>query len=1019
MSEPSLTHFQSLLIGKSLFGLTENPSDVISKCALYFRAGKKGEWLYKQNDSPDFLFIGLDVEIEFSTGPQGAQRVVSNLSPGRVAHLYSFLFKQILPASARLKDSGHLLQIPRAVMDDIFANDKMLLLHLQRSVKSLDYRNIAKQFQNLGTQARFSIEFLKCVQEFELPPQRWLVQSGEVPEATYYITQGSVQSGRDTYTPSQKKGAFLIPQKTWVLFDDCEQERPTHRSFRNLDTIRGYKISGTDIKSICQKWPEDYLKLKKWLITSTSSNQVDSESEDEFVDLNQFFKETIDYKRKSWKSFPWVQQNDAMDCGPACLAMIAKYYEKNLPIQYWRTQLSTDKDGTTLFDLANTSERNGFVTQAIGIEDLSELDSTYFPAIVIRKYHYLVLYKMDQKFVTLGDPGVGVIKMSYEEFYDGFENAVLYLRPKPEFFQLEESNSSYRHFFKLFDGLSTEICLMALCSFLIMFLSLFPPIFMQVLLDEVLSKKDTKLLFYAVGSAIVISAVLVLLNWARSYYISYISTKFDFKAKSLFFNKMLSLKYHFFSTRHVGDFTRRLNELERVRQFMTGNVFRLLLNLSTVGLYLVAIFFYQPRLAVILVLSSPPFLLISMAFTRRMIRSYSEIFAKHSESDALLIDLVKAIGTIKALGAELSSRWRYEEKLLRMLQARYAFNITANLSMNLTGLYHSAVKYSSIGYAVYLGVAGELTPGQVIAISMIISQIIDPLNSLAGEWSELQEIKSVLGRLNDVFISESEVGIKSRGIQANQIQGDIEFKDVWFRYGGESSEWVLKGVSFKITAGMNVAIVGPSGSGKSTVAALIGRFYEPQRGQIFIDGRDIREYELTGLRKKVGLFLQDPNLFYGSAVENISFNEPEVDLTRMKKAAELAHADVFISSKPSGYDTIIAHGGLGLSGGEKQRLALARLFYQNPDVFILDEATAALDGIAEQKLLQNLKNISEDKTIVNIAHRYSTVKFSDFVILMVEGRVAKFGTHDELKLESDVYAQLFGFSKTQDEKIAS
>jgi ABC-type bacteriocin/lantibiotic exporter with double-glycine peptidase domain len=311
-----------------------------------------------------------------------------------------------------------------------------------------------------------------------------------------------------------------------------------------------------------------------------------------------------------------------------------------------------------------------------------------------------------------------------------------------------------------------------------------------------------------------------------------------------------------------------------------------------------------------------------------------------------------------------------------------------------------------MGLCGWFAIKGDLSPGQVVAVTMISGKILGPLLSIASKLDDAYEIKAAMGRINDILLAPMEgSGTKGR-LKKDKILGEIEFKDVWFRYGGEGSDWVLKGVSFRIEPGQNVAFVGPSGSGKSTIASLISRMFEPTKGQIFIDGRDYLDYDIQWLRNQLGVLHQESHLFHGTILENIAFSQPDVDIARAVEAARKAAADEFIQKKPNDYYYMISAGGFGLSGGEKQRISLARTLYQEPTILILDEATSALDGIAESKLLERLKEQISGTTI-NIAHRFSTVKHSDYVLVLFEGKVVGFGTHEDLSHDNEIYQKLF------------
>jgi subfamily B ATP-binding cassette protein HlyB/CyaB len=620
-----------------------------------------------------------------------------------------------------------------------------------------------------------------------------------------------------------------------------------------------------------------------------------------------------------------------------------------------------------------------------------------------------VIYARNGNKITIGDPGSGIIELSIDDFMDGFENAVLLLKPGPEFFKIDISQRGSSHYFQLLKGYGREALLVILCSCLLTVFSLFPPILSQLILDEVLSKKDTKLLFVVLGAGIVVAVSRGFLSWIRAYYLAYITTKFDFKASTGFIRKMFSLPYSFFSTRHVGVFTRRLSEMERVRTFFTNTLITVAVDLATLVFYAIILFYYSPKIAIATFCLAPVLVGISMFFGKRLRKAYSQSFLVRTEVESLLTDQIKGIGTIKTMGAELPARWRYEEKLVNALKADYSFSLNSQALNATAETYNQIARFLLMGYSAYLGITGELSPGQVVALSMIVSSVIDPFNSLAHAWSGVQEIRIILDRLNDIFLAPSEAADKQKKLTKEKLSGEVEFRDVWFRYGGDSSDWVLQGLSFKIQAGQNVAIVGESGSGKSTIAYLLSRMYEPQKGQILIDGRDIRDYDLQWLRTQVGLLHQESNLFHGSVAENIAFGKPRFESYAVENAAKMADASDFIEKKPNGYAYQISHGGIGLSGGEKQRISLARTIFTGASLLVLDEATSALDGISEKKLLESIKNNFHGMTILSIAHRYTTVKMSDFALVIAKGRCMGFGTHEHLSRDSLVYARLFGF----------
>jgi ABC-type bacteriocin/lantibiotic exporter with double-glycine peptidase domain len=295
----------------------------------------------------------------------------------------------------------------------------------------------------------------------------------------------------------------------------------------------------------------------------------------------------------------------------------------------------------------------------------------------------------------------------------------------------------------------------------------------------------------------------------------------------------------------------------------------------------------------------------------------------------------------------------------------------------------------------------------VVFAIFVSSRIFNPLLNLTRQWDRFIQTKMALSRLNDIFLAPSEQrSIKKGSISSGHIRGEVEFRNVWFKYG-DHGDWVLRDVNFKIAAGEKLAIVGPSGSGKSTISYLLSRIHEPTEGQIFVDGRDYREYDLKFFRENIGLLHQEPQILAGSVIENIAMNTLEPEQAAVERAAERASILTVIQQKPDGFEHRILHGGHGFSKGEKQRLTLARLFYSEPQVLVLDEATSALDGISERQIMDTIAREMSDRTIVNIVHRYSSLHYSNLVVMLKQGSVAGTGTVKFLAANNRTFTELF------------
>ncbi len=860
---------------------------------------------------------------------------------------------------------------------------------------------------SFGGSFSYRLEILKRIKPFHSQTEKKLWEATSIPKKTIYLIGGSLV-GIESSLLLKKSSKRSLPKFEWLFFRELSEGSPLgFEVFCEKETY-GFEISKESLLELGRIDKEQMELFKQAVLQHTPNEDID-EDEDIIESLTQLFPNIPDVKKKKFLfQYPFVPQNNQMDCGPACLAMVSKYFGRDVPLAHWREWTDTNRDGTSLFDLARTSEEKGFIAHSISVENISDIETPLLPCICLNKAHFVVVYAIKKDSVVFGDPSIGIREMPLSEFDNDFSGALLLLKPSESFFEHEVPQKKYMRYASFLNGLTKEIGLILVSSITLTFLSLFSPLLSQVIIDDVLSRKDGRLL----GIALVLIVIVVLMQnfiqWVREYYVHFLSMRFDFNATVIFLRKTFSLPYSFFAKHHIGDFTRRLSELERLRAYFTDNILNIALELFTLFIYGGVLFLYSWKIGLLALLLAPLLMLISFVFSSRLSRLYGETFEGRAKQDGLFTDQIRGIKTLKALKYEVPSRWRFEEKLITTLKSRHKFLMTGASLRALAGSYNQILRFGIMGIAAYLAIDGQMTPGQVVAISLIASRFIDPFFSLANSWASLQEIKTVVARLNDVFLTTSEKVDEGYSKEVKPFEGRIEFQDVWFRYGGESSEWVLKGVSFVIDPQKFVTIVGASGSGKSTIAQLLLRLIEPTKGRILIDGVNYQEYSTAWIRSKLGIVQQESVLFEGTIAANIGYGDPYPSIAKIMKAAEVANAVEFIDTKPKRYDYHLSHQGLGLSDGEKQRISLARTLYVNSPILVLDEATSVLDGISEKKLLKNLKKAKLSRTIINISHRSSTLDISDYVILIDKGQVRDTGPHYRMMKSNQLYQGLFG-----------
>ena len=438
---------------------------------------------------------------------------------------------------------------------------------------------------------------------------------------------------------------------------------------------------------------------------------------------------------------------------------------------------------------------------------------------------------------------------------------------------------------------------------------------------------------------------------------------------------------------------------------MTGTALTVVLDGVFVVVYLVLMVLYSGKLTLVS-LAIVPFFVGLILFVTPILKEWlNESFNRRAESQSFLVEAVSGIHALKAHGAELPARERWEGLFAKSVNKSFHTSTLSNISSNLGDFLTKLSELMILWYGAQLVIESKLTVGQLVAFQMLSGRAIGPLLRIAQLWQTFQQVLLSVDRIGDILNTEPEAE-PGTGLILPPLQGAITFEKVCFRYKPEL-EPVLKGVSFTIQPGLFIGIVGRSGSGKSTLSKLLPRLYQPEEGQILLDGIDIKGANLVSLRNQIGVVLQDDFLFDGSVIDNITLGNQDITLEQVETAARLAAAEEFIRELPDGFYTHIGERGTGLSGGQRQRLALSRLFLSEAPILILDEATSALDSETEQKILYNLRQVSGDRTVLMIAHRFAPLRHADAILVMEKGRLVEQGNHEELLAREGVYWSLY------------
>jgi ATP-binding cassette subfamily B protein len=708
------------------------------------------------------------------------------------------------------------------------------------------------------------------------------------------------------------------------------------------------------------------------------------------------------------KRFALVEQAEEMDCGAACLSMLCKHYGISMTLGKLRELANVTTQGATLDSLARAGESLGFSARGVQCT-YDALLGFELPFIVHWEgYHYVVVYGTSKQNVWVADPALGFRKMRVDEFERGWSGTCLVFTPGQDMVQVAAARSPWIRFAGYLKPYKKILAHLFMATFVIQVLGLVPPLIIQNILDGVIVHQNVGLLHLLILGLVISNLFTQIISTIRAYLANFMVRNMDFAMMSHFFKHTMSLPFSFFAKRKSGDVFARFQENHTIRAFLTESTVSTMLNLLMVFIYFSIMFLYNVKMTLLLIVFVIPIVTLTVVATPKLKNYAREVFAASTDAQANLMETLGGVETVKGMGIERPVRLKWERKYAKSLDVQYkaqSFHIGVAL---VSQLLNAATTIAILWMGASLVLAHELTIGQLIAFNALMGSVLAPLMGLVGLWNQLNDAGVAMERLGDVLDMEPEQKPEqlSSRVVLPDLQGAIRLENIYFRYGGNETPYVLENISLDINPGELVAVVGRSGSGKTTLAKLLVGFYPPTDGKIVVDGYDMSVIDKEYYRAQVGYVMQTNLLFSGTIAENIASGDESPDRRRIEEVAKMADAHAFISKMPLGYEQIVGERGVGLSGGQIQRLCIARALYHDPRLLVFDEATSALDTQSESNIIGSMQEILRGRTAVIIAHRLSTIMRADKILVLYEGAIVEQGRHEELVNRRGMYYQL-------------
>lgn len=721
------------------------------------------------------------------------------------------------------------------------------------------------------------------------------------------------------------------------------------------------------------------------------------------------------------RSFPLYKQLDMMDCGPTCLRMIAKHYGKSLSLQSLRNASGISREGVSLLGISQAAEKIGFHTMGAKLTFEQLTNDVPLPLIAHwQQEHFVIVYKVKRNKIYVADPVGTHFTYTSEEFCAkwglpsdglGFTGIALLLEPTPSFFEEEEDSLAPAQygFSNLFAHLVPyrklviQLVIGLLAGSLI---QLMLPFLTQSIVDVGISTQNLNFVYLILAAQVALFIGRTSIEFIRSWILLHISIRINISILTDFFIKLMRLPMSFFDVKLFGDIMQRINDQRRIESFLTSSSLDILFSLFNLITFGLVLLFFNTKIFMVFFFSSTLYSIWVLLFLKQRRKLDFKRFEVQSKEQSAIVELVNGMQEIKLANAELSKRWRWESIRMRLFKLN-----TKSLALNQyqqTGAHFiNEGKNIIITFlAARAVINGEMTLGTMLSVQYIIGQLNSPIEQFITFLQSFQEAKISLERLSEIHEMPDEQSTARESLMLPAEHQDISLRDVSFRYDTAGSSAVLNNVNIRIHEGKTSAIVGTSGSGKTTLMKLLLKFYQPSEGEIHLGQSNLSDIDHHHWRAKCGVVSQEGFIFSDTIANNIALGTDALDIERLMHAVKVANIREFIEGLPLGFATKIGAEGNGISQGQKQRILIARAVYKDPQYIFFDEATNALDANNEIVIMNNLAEFFQGRTVVVVAHRLSTVRNADQIIVLEKGRVVEQGTHHELVNKEGKYFEL-------------